>query len=158
MGFFKKKTSIEDFAMSLVTNSIPRAIVFFREENQHVRQRLNLSEKELADLGAGMALFFLSEHYPENKAASAKMIQRAYKGIRKGLARIGGSGDRAHTWWKAFNDGLLFHEDEERLPVTCRVAWDRTFPDDPYKEHRALQAFGYFLQMEVDTAKKLKLV
>jgi hypothetical protein len=158
MFFFRKKKHVEEFAAALTTAGIPRAVQFFHDENARGRYRLGISDQDLIHIGAGMCMFFLSAFLPEAKAGNVEAMQRAFKACRKTLPQIGGNADRAGFWWKAFNDGLLFHEQEERLTIACRVVWDSLFEGRPFKEHGALKAFGYFLQMEVDVARKFKLV
>ncbi len=69
----------------------------------------------------------------------------------------GADADKAYGLWKAFTDGLILSQDEERLRLACRLTWERLFPDKAYKEPCPLHSFGYFLQMEVQEAQKLKI-
>ncbi len=74
------------------------------------------------------------------------------------MSKIGGHADQGHFWWKALSDGQIFHPSDDMLETACRVIWDRMFHDRAFKEHASLRAFGYFLQMEVQSSKKLKLI
>jgi hypothetical protein len=156
--FLKRKIPIEDFVRELAPVAIPRSMSFFQRENRNAQNHLSLAEPVLSDLTAGLLLFFISEHLPDDKRTSGEMMARAYKTMRKVLTPLGGSGDRAHTWWKAFSDGRIFHKDMELPVIACRVIWQKLFPDTPYRKDSALPALTYFVQVEAGSAKSVKLV
>jgi len=158
MLLFKKKRPVQEWTDDTLTVSLPRGITFFHGENQRARYRLAVSDTDLKEVGAGMALFFLAEFFPDEKPDSAEKMQRAYKGARRALSKLGGNGDQAHFWWKAFNDGQIFHSHEDRLDIVCRVVWDRLFQKIPFKEHGPIRSFAYFLQVDMGSVKKVRLV
>jgi hypothetical protein len=158
MLFFKKRVAIEDFVADLVARCLPPAIRFFNEENGRAQQPVGLPEASLKEIGAGMVLLFIASRFPEQNKSVTDLMQRGYKAARRGLVKIGGNGDQAHYWWKAFADGQIMYGDNPPLWVACKVVWDRNFQNRPFQEQSALRAFGYFLQMQVDSLDKVKLV
>ncbi len=158
MLWFKKKIRVEDFMENIMQKSLPRSLQYFRKENERVHRPLNINEKVLAEVGAGMCLFFLGKYFPEDDKAERTKITRAFRTVEKHIEALNGTSGHAHTWWKAFTDGLIFHENANRLNIASRVAWDKLLPDIPYREPSPLKAFAHYLHMEMEAADKVRLV
>ncbi len=158
MLWFKKKERVEDFMENIMGKTLPRSLEYFRKENERVHRPLSIKDSVLAEVGAGMCLFYLGKHFPEDDAAERRKMSRAFRVVEKHIGALNGTAGHVHTWWKAFTDGLIFHENEERLTIASRVAWDKLLPDIPYREPSPLKAFAYYLHMEMDAADKVKLI
>ena len=158
MGLFRRKIKIEDYVEGLVRDKLPRAVTFFKNENSHSRHSVTIEEHVLLEIGAAMILFFLGKFYPDTEKKNIEMMSRAYKPMEGLLPQMNARPAQVHGWWKAFTDGLIFQSDEERLRIACRLAWEKVLPHKPYREASPLKTFGYFLEMEIEGVKKLKVV
>ncbi|MBU0678591.1 MAG: hypothetical protein KJ626_10790 [Verrucomicrobia bacterium] len=158
MGLFKKKVKIEEIVSVLITSTIPKALQYYHRETRRAPSPISLPDSKLIDIGGAMCLFFLAKHLPDEKPGNQEKMARAYKQLKLDILTVGGDAESARTWWKAFTDGLIFQEREERLRIACRIAWDKLAPNTAYREPSPLRSFGYFLQVEVDTVRKMKLI
>jgi hypothetical protein len=158
MTLFKKRVPMEDFVRSLITEGIPKGLAFYDKENAQARKKLSISDADLAEFGAGMMLFFLTERIANDKKAGQDMAQRATRAMRRALAQLGANADHGQDWWKAISDdALIMHGQGDPLDIACQAVWNRLFRDRPYAEHGPIRSYGYFLQIEVDAAKDLRL-
>ncbi len=158
MLWFKKKVKIEDYVTELVQEKLPRAVQFFDRENERAHQSLKIDDTRLLEIGAGMALFFLGKYFPDNEKENLAIMSRAYKQMEKLLPAMNAKPKEAYAWWKAFTDGLIFQENEQRLRIACRLVWEKILHEKAYREASPLKTFGYFLEMEIEGAEKLNLV
>ncbi len=158
MLWFKKKIKIEDYVTELVQEKLPRAVQFFDRENERAHQSLKIDDTRLLEIGAGMALFFLGKYFPDNEKENLAIMSRAYKQMEKLLPAMNAKPKEAYAWWKAFTDGLIFQENEQRLRIACRLVWEKILHEKAYREASPLKTFGYFLEMEIEGAEKLNLV
>lgn len=157
MWSFKKKQPVEQFVHALIEQKLPRAVQFFDRENEHSHHPIQLDDRQLLEIGGGMCLFFLGKYFPDTNPANLKVMSRAYKELERILPDLNARPKEAYAWWKAFTDGLIFQEKEARLRIACRLVWEKVFPQKAYREATPLKTFGYFLEMEVDAAEKLKI-
>ncbi len=158
MTWFRKKIRVEDFMERIMQDSLPRSIKYYRSENERAPRPMEIKESVLVEAGTGMCLFFLGKYVPEEDKAERQKMSRAFRATQKHVEAFKGAPGNVHTWWKAFTDGLIFHENESRLNIASKVAWDRLLPDVGYREPSPLKAFAHLLEMEIDTAKDFKLV
>ncbi len=159
MLWFKDKQKIEDFIQNVLENALPRGVKFFEKENERAHRPLTIPNDKLMEIGAGMCLFFLGEYYPDDKKKdNLEMMSRAFKVMEKKLPAMNLNPSNAYNWWKAFTDGLIFQENEDRNRIAGRIVWEKLVPNIPYREPSPLKGFGYFLQMEIENASKVKLV
>ena len=154
MLWFKKKMPIEDFIQRFITEKLPRAVQFFDKENERAHSPVSIPDDKLLEIGAGMALFFLSQYFPDTDKANLKIMARAFKTVEKELPNLNAKPKEAHIWWKAFTDGLIFQENEARLRIACRIVWEKLIPNKPFRENSPLKAFGYFVEVEMQAARK----
>ena len=157
MLWFKKKVPTQEFVGNMLRDKLPQAISFFKKENEHSRHAFKVSDTKLHEIGAGMILFFMGEHYPDTDKKNLALMGRAYKVVEKVLPSMNASPKEAYAWWKAYTDALIFQEDEERLRIACRLTWEK-LETKPFRETSPLRTFGYFLEMEVAAVKKVTLV
>jgi hypothetical protein len=157
MLWFKKAKPVEAFVQGMVKEKLPRAVQFFDRENDRAHHALNIEDQKLLEIGAGMILFFLGKYYPDKDKKNLALMSRAYKEIEKTLPALKADPKEAYAWWKAFTDGLIFQENEERLRIASRLVWEKLITSKPYREASPLKTFGYFLEMEVQSAEKITL-
>ena len=158
MLWFKQKVKIEDYVSGLLKDKLPRAVQFFDKENDRAHHPLNIPEKKLIEVGAGMVLFFLGKFFPDTEKENLQLMSRAYKQVEKLLPEMSADPKEAYNWWKAFTDGLIFQEKEARLRIACRLTWEKLIQNKAYREASPLRTFGYFLEMEVEGVDKIKIV
>ncbi len=157
MLWFKKTTPVEAFVQQLIKDKLPRAVQFFDRENERAHTSLNVEDQKLLEIGGGMILFFLGRYFPDKDKKNLAIMSRAYKEIERVLPAQNARPKEAYAWWKAFTDGLIFQENEPRLRIACRLAWEKVITSKPYRETSPLKTFGYFLEMEVQSIEKLNI-
>ena len=160
MSLFKPKHPVEEEVARLFGHAMPRALEFLTRDNQRAPRPVRLPEAQIAEIGAGMLMFFLAAHLPdpEKDKHSTELMQRAFIQAQTELKRWRASPERAHGWWKAFTDALIFRPTDDRLGLACTLVWEKIFEGKPYREPNPLHSFGYILQMETAEVKKCKLV
>ena len=159
MWWFKdrKKLTAEAYINSLIDQQLPRAVQFFKKENDRARDHLTIPDDRLVEIGAALILFFLGGHFPDSKKENLTLMSRAYVQVEKRLPDLGGNPKETYRWWKVFTDVLIFQESEERLNIVCRQVWEKLFPEKPYRDASPLRTYAYFLEMEISEAPKLNI-
>lgn len=157
LSFLKKKKSAEDTAHYWVKHTLPKAIAFYHTENEHVRTPLVLKDKDLMEVGAGMCLFYLAEHLPDDKVGNKAKIGRVYSQIKKEFREQGLNKQKPYDFWKIFTDAFILHRNLGRQGVAERFAWERLMPERKFSEKTALHAFCYFLYLQIEDLKDMKI-
>lgn len=158
MLWFKKKVKIEDFVSEFIPQKLPRAVQFFDKENARAHHPLNIDDRKLLEIGAGMSLFFLGKYFPDTEKKNLDMMSRAFKQVEKTLPSLEANPKEAYAWWKAFTDGLIFQQNEARLRIACRLVWEKIIHEKAYRESSPLKTFGYFLEMEIEGVSKMNII
>lgn len=157
LPFLKKKTPVEQVAHRLIHQSLPHAYEFYEKENRHARTPLVIDEKPMREVGAGICLFYLVEFLPDTKAGNQARMGRIYNQMKKDLRPLNANPQKAYDAWKAFTDALILHQNLSRIDIATRLSWERLLPERKYVDQTPLRSYCYYLKLQVDDVKKLRL-
>jgi len=152
MFWFKPKTKIEDAVRDILTHKLSHALKFYEKENARAHHPLKMTQLQLLEIGGGMVLFFFGRHFHDSDKKNIEIMSRAYREAERILPGLNIKAEPVYQWWKMFTDVLIFNENEDHLRAACRLVWEKSIPEMPFREASPLKTFGYYLQMEVATA------
>ena len=104
-------------------SSIPRCIQLVHEEGHG---RVPVPDATIANIAAGMFLFFLAGQLPYSDDANIEKMARAFQAMWAIIHRVGGDEAGARHWFQAFNEGLLeSNSPPNRIAITTSATRQR---------------------------------
>jgi hypothetical protein len=153
MGFFTKRVTIEK-AVEMFVRTIPRCIQFVHEESGGGRSAV--PDAMIANISAGMFLFFLAGLLPHSEEANTQKMLRAFQAMWSFVGHAGGDADGAREWFQEFNAGLEYSESPpDRIAITTHTVRARLF-SSPDAEC-PFDILPYTISAGVDSVKKYQL-
>ena len=149
---FSKRISIEE-AISTFVKTIPRCIELVHEESGG---RTAIPDSTIANISAGIYLFFLSGALPYTEDGNTEKMARAFQTMWLLMPKVGGDADCARDWFMSFYGEITDpYAKPDRAAMITKTLRRRLFPsatgDCPF------DILPYTISGVVELIKKVEL-
>lgn len=149
---FTKNVTVEE-AISAFVRTIPRCVELVNEESGG---RSAVPEETIANISAGMILFFLSGLLPYTEEGNTEKMARAFQAMWLFVPQVGGNPEGAREWFMSFYGEITDpFAKPDRIALITKTFRRRLFPsatdDCPF------DILPYTISAGMDFVKKVKL-